>query len=58
MADDEFETFIEQVPLDEDGNVKYPEFMAQFDTKWVFFIGLLHGRELHTLIVMLSIMEI
>nr|WQY91287.1 ddN-expressed EFCAB family member [Ciona robusta] len=33
MNDDEFSHFLEQVPLNEDGAVKYPEFMAQFDTK-------------------------
>lgn len=33
MDDLEFEWFIEQVPLDAEGRVKYPEFMAQFDTK-------------------------
>ena len=38
MNDDEFEAFLEQVPLDENGDVKYPEFMAQFDTKWVCWV--------------------
>lgn len=33
MDDDEFDAFLDQVPLNEDGDVKYPEFMAQFDTK-------------------------
>ena len=33
MSDDEFEAFLDQVPLNSDGDVKYPEFMAQFDTK-------------------------
>lgn len=33
MNDEEFEMFIEQVPLNQEGDVKYTEFMAQFDTK-------------------------
>lgn len=33
MSDDEFASFLEHVPLDEDGYVKYPEFMAQFDAR-------------------------
>ncbi|XP_076819252.1 EF-hand calcium-binding domain-containing protein 6-like isoform X2 [Clavelina lepadiformis] len=33
MDDEEFEIFMEQVPLDAEGNVRYPDFMAQFDTK-------------------------
>lgn len=33
LKDAEFDAFIEQVPLDEEGQVKYAEFMSQFDTK-------------------------
>ncbi|KAJ8318169.1 hypothetical protein KUTeg_003260 [Tegillarca granosa] len=33
LQDDQFECFIDRVPLDEDGNVRYAEFMQQFDTK-------------------------
>ena len=33
MTDSQFRAMLDGVPLDEDGNVKYSEFMAQFDTK-------------------------
>nr|XP_039247423.1 EF-hand calcium-binding domain-containing protein 6-like [Styela clava] len=33
VSDSEFEMFMENVPLDKDGNVRYPDFMAQFDAK-------------------------
>ena len=33
MTDQQYRMLIDRVPLDEDGNVKYAEFMAQFDTK-------------------------
>lgn len=35
MTDKQFRSMLDGVPLDEDGNVKYSEFMAQFDTKLV-----------------------
>ena len=31
LTDDQFSTFVDRLPLDIDGNVKYAEFMAQFD---------------------------
>ncbi|XP_070545330.1 EF-hand calcium-binding domain-containing protein 6-like [Ptychodera flava] len=33
ISDDEFAELIDKVPLDDEGYVKYPEFMSQFDTK-------------------------
>ncbi|KAH9502531.1 hypothetical protein Btru_068907 [Bulinus truncatus] len=33
LTDDQFESFIDRVPLDEDGNVLYPKFMQQFDAR-------------------------
>lgn len=33
LKDSEFEAFVEHLPLDEDGQVRYAEFMSQFDTK-------------------------
>lgn len=33
ISDDDFEMFLEHIPLDEFGQVRYAEFMAQFDTK-------------------------
>ena len=33
VADSQFSALIDRVPLDDDGNVKYADFMAQFDTK-------------------------
>ncbi|XP_077999318.1 EF-hand calcium-binding domain-containing protein 6-like [Glandiceps talaboti] len=33
ISDEEFQEFIDRVPLDDEGLVKYPVFMAQFDTK-------------------------
>ena len=35
ISDAQFEGLIDKVPLDEEGNVKYAEFMAQFDTRSV-----------------------
>jgi len=35
LNEDQFECFVDRVPLDEDGNVKYSEFMQQFDTRYV-----------------------
>lgn len=33
MTQDQFKSLIDRVPLDEEGNVRYADFMAQFDTK-------------------------
>ena len=33
MTDDQYRSLIDRVPLDEEGNVRYADFMAQFDTK-------------------------
>lgn len=33
LTDDQFESFVDRLPLDEDGGVKYSDFMQQFDTK-------------------------
>lgn len=33
MTDTEFTTMLENVPLDKEGFIRYPEFMAQFDAK-------------------------
>ncbi|XP_050394782.1 EF-hand calcium-binding domain-containing protein 6 [Patella vulgata] len=33
LRDDQFESFVDHLPLDEDGDVIYGEFMKQFDTK-------------------------
>lgn len=33
LTDEQFENFVDRVPLDEDGYVKYTEFMQQFDTR-------------------------
>ncbi|XP_063969621.1 EF-hand calcium-binding domain-containing protein 6-like [Lytechinus pictus] len=34
LSDREFEAFLDRVPLDEEGNVKYHDFLGQFDTKY------------------------
>ncbi|KAM4810047.1 EF-hand calcium-binding domain-containing protein 6-like [Rhinophrynus dorsalis] len=33
INDEEFEQLLDRIPLDEDGNVKYPNFMAMFDSR-------------------------
>lgn len=33
LRDDQYEAFLDRIPLDEDGNVKYAEFLQFFDTK-------------------------
>lgn len=33
LQDDKFDAFVDRLPLDEDGNIKYADFMQQFDTK-------------------------
>ncbi|GCB76167.1 hypothetical protein scyTo_0020984, partial [Scyliorhinus torazame] len=33
ITDEEFELFIDRIALDEDGNVRYPQFMAMFDSR-------------------------
>ena len=33
MSDEEYTMFVDRLPLDEEGNVKYAEFMADFDTR-------------------------
>lgn len=33
LTEEQFNSFIDHVPLDKRGQVRYPEFMAQFDTK-------------------------
>ena len=32
MSDQEFDAFLKKVPIDNDGMVKYVEFMSKFDT--------------------------
>ena len=39
MTDDQFGMFMDRVPLDDEGLVRYPEFMAQFDTQYVQLIN-------------------
>ncbi|XP_053556230.1 EF-hand calcium-binding domain-containing protein 6-like [Bombina bombina] len=33
ITDEDFEQLLDRMPLDEDGNVKYPHFMAMFDSR-------------------------
>ena len=33
LTDSQFESFIDRIPLDEDGYVRYADFMQLFDTK-------------------------
>lgn len=33
MTTDQFKSLIDRVPLDDEGNVRYADFMTQFDTK-------------------------
>lgn len=33
MTDDQFRNLVDHLPLTNDGDVKYAEFMAQFDTR-------------------------
>lgn len=33
LTQDQFDGFVDRIPLDEDGNVKYTDFMQQFDTR-------------------------
>ncbi|XP_045213857.1 EF-hand calcium-binding domain-containing protein 6-like isoform X3 [Mercenaria mercenaria] len=33
LTDEQFDGFVDRIPLDEDGNVKYTDFMQQFDTR-------------------------
>ncbi|XP_078252932.1 EF-hand calcium-binding domain-containing protein 6 [Rhinoraja longicauda] len=33
ITDEEFELLIDRIPLDEDGNIRYPQFMALFDSR-------------------------
>lgn len=33
MAEEHFQALVDRLPLDEDGNVKYADFMAQFDVR-------------------------
>lgn len=32
ITDEEFVLLLDRIPLDEDGNVKYPQFMARLDS--------------------------
>ncbi|XP_073498707.1 EF-hand calcium-binding domain-containing protein 6-like isoform X2 [Phyllobates terribilis] len=34
ITDEDFEQLLDRIPLDEDGNVRYPNFMAMFDSRW------------------------
>ncbi|XP_075786420.1 EF-hand calcium-binding domain-containing protein 6-like isoform X4 [Pelodiscus sinensis] len=34
ITDEEFELLLDRIPLDEDGNVRYPQFMAMFDSRF------------------------
>ena len=41
LTDEQFLTLIDHVPLTKYGQVKYPEFMSQFDTR--YYVALLSG---------------
>lgn len=42
ITDEEFELLLDRIPLDEDGNVRYPHFMAMFDS-WCSFFTFSHS---------------
>ncbi|MGH0167981.1 UNVERIFIED_CONTAM: hypothetical protein FKN15_059367 [Acipenser sinensis] len=33
ITDEEFEEMLDRIPLDDDGNIRYPQFMAMFDSR-------------------------
>lgn len=35
LTNEQFEAFLDRVPLDDEGNVQYARFMQQFDTRSV-----------------------
>lgn len=37
ITDEEFELLLDRIPLDEDGNVRYLQFMAMFDSWYSSF---------------------
>lgn len=37
ITDEEFELLLDRIPLDEDGNVRYPQFMAMFDSRYSIY---------------------
>lgn len=37
ITDEEFQLLLDRIPLDEDGNVTYLQFMAIFDSRYSFF---------------------
>jgi len=37
ITDEEFELLLDRIPLDEDGNVRYPQFMARFDSWYAVY---------------------
>lgn len=42
ITDEEFELLLDRIPLDEDGNVRYPLFMLRFDpwhTVYAFYFS-------------------
>lgn len=46
ITDEEFELPLDRIPLDEDGNVRYPQFMARFDScyaAYAFYFSFVSG---------------
>lgn len=37
ITDEEFELLLDRNPLDEDGSVRYPQFMARFDSWYAVY---------------------
>lgn len=42
ITGEESELLLDRIPLDEDGNVRYLQFMAVFDSRYSFFFFFLH----------------
>lgn len=46
ITDEEFELLLDRIPLDEDGNVRYPRFVDRFDSwyaAYAFYFSFVRG---------------
>lgn len=46
ITDEEFELLLDRIPLDEDGNVRYPQFLSKFDlwcVGYAFYFSFMSG---------------
>ncbi|KAL9852320.1 uncharacterized protein GJ701_004791 [Geothlypis trichas] len=56
ITDEEFELLLDRIPLDEDGNVKHPQFMLRFDSWKLSSISVVEDRTSRSVVLLSAAM--